>query len=222
MADASIDTLAPLKLRAQHELLFPTPILQGSVPDSDALNRHLAQAVRARRDSADGLGRSNVGGWHSDTDMTGWGGTAALHLSDLAIRAARRMSHFDDRSPDSLRWWVRMWANVCPPGALNMSHAHPGVLWAAVYYVDDGCETGEVEGGELFLEDPRYPVPFLTFPGFRAMMPDGQPQSVEHRIRPRIGDLVVFPGYMRHGVRPHRGSRDRVSVAMNIYATPNG
>ncbi len=53
-----------------------------------------------------------------------------------------------------------------------------------------GMAPNDPEGGELYFEDPRFPVPQITFPGF-----------------------------VRHGVRPHRGSRDRVSIAMNIYAT---
>jgi uncharacterized protein (TIGR02466 family) len=111
-----------------------------------------------------------------------------------------------------------MWANVSPAGAVNMSHAHPGVLWAAVYYVATGGGPGEEVGGELYLEDPRFPVPQMTFPGFRALGADGQPQGVEHRIAPSRGDLVLFPGWMRHGVRPHAGKADRISIAMNIYA----
>ena len=31
-----------------------------------------------------------------------------------------------------------MWANVSPPGVLNMSNVHPGMLKAAVYYIDMG------------------------------------------------------------------------------------
>ena len=84
---------------------------------------------------------------------------------------------------------MQMSANVSPPGALNTSHAHPGVLKAAVYYIDMGMAPNDPEGGELYFEDPRFPVPHITFPGF-----------------------------VRHGVRPHRGSRDGVSIAMSISA----
>lgn len=207
-----------LRVKAERLGLFETPVIHGQVADTAALNLTLAEAIRAQRDGDQGIGRSNVGGWHSRTDMLHWGGDAAARLSDAAIRLAKRMSHFDERDAASIRWSLRMWANVSPPGALNMSHAHPGVLWAAVYYVDTGSDAGDPPGGELFLEDPRFPVPYLTMPGFRAIGGGGQPQPSEKLIAPRAGDLVLFPGYLRHGVRPHRGSRERVSVAMNIYA----
>lgn len=208
-----------LRVRAEHLGLFETPVLHGHVANAAPLTAALKVAILARRDAdLAGLARSNVGGWHSTTDMMQWGGASATALADLAIRMAKRLSHFEERDAASVEWSVRMWANVSPPGALNMSHAHPGVLWAAVFYVDMGAEPGEDAGGELYFEDPRFPVPLMTFPGFRAIGTDGQPQPVERRLKTEAGDLVLFPGFVRHGVRPHTGSRERVSIAMNVYA----
>lgn len=55
--------------------------------------------------------------------------------------------------------------------------------------------------------------------GFRAIGADGNPQVIEQRVCTERCDLAMFPGVVRHGARPHRGSRERVSIAMNIYAT---
>ena len=149
--------------------------------------------------------------------MLDWGGPAAAALADTAVKMAKRASHFDGRDAATVEWTVKMWANVSPPGALNMSHAHPGVLWAAVYYIDMGITPAEGEpGGELFFEDPRFPVPFMRLPGFRLVGIDGQPQPVERRLPTEAGDLVLFPAWLRHGVRPHLGTGDRISIAMNI------
>ena len=211
-----------LRVKAEMLPLFETMVLVGHVADHASLDAELLAAVNARRATEEGIGRSNVGGWHSKTDMLDWAGQGAQRLADTAIRAARRLSHFEDGDPAAIRWSVRMWANVSPPGALNMSHAHPGVLWAAVYYVDLGNEPGDPPGGELYLEDPRFPVPLMTFPGFRAIGADGQPQATERTVPTAPGDLVLFPGYLRHGVRPHRGRRDRVAIAMNLYAKEPG
>ncbi|OYY72629.1 TIGR02466 family protein [Sphingomonas sp. 28-63-12] len=207
-----------IRVRAERAGLFETPLLHGKLSDAEPMTIALEQAIAARRAADEGLKRSNVGGWHSTTDMMQWGGAAADKLADMAIRMAKRLSHFEDRDPASVKWSVRMWANVSPPGALNMSHAHPGVLWAAVYYLDMGMAPGDPDGGELYFEDPRFPVPQMTFPGFRAIGADGKPQVIEQRVRTERGDLVIFPGFVRHGVRPHTGSRERVSIAMNIYA----
>ncbi|WP_294263823.1 TIGR02466 family protein [uncultured Sphingomonas sp.] len=206
-----------LKARAALLGLFETPVLHAQVTDPSATCAALAEAVRARRAIHAGVDRSNVGGWHSATDMLEWGGPAAREVADLAVRLAKRLSHFDGRDAGSVEWSVRMWANVSPPGALNMSHAHPGVLWAAVFYVDMG-DAGE-GGGELYLEDPRFPLPQARMAGFRMIGGDGQPQSPDRRITTKAGDLVVFPAWLRHGVRPHGGTRERISIAMNLDAT---
>ncbi|KQN32160.1 hypothetical protein ASF00_05370 [Sphingomonas sp. Leaf34] len=214
-----------IRVRAAQIGLYETPILHGRLADAAALTAALRSAICDRHAAMPSLARSNVGGWHSATDMLDWGGPAAVALADTAVKMAKRASHFDGRDPASLEWTVKMWANVSPPGALNMSHAHPGVLWAAVYYVDmgqpplSGEASGEAvgeAGGALFFEDPRFPVPFMRLPGFRLLGTDGQPQPIERRLPTEAGDLVLFPAWLRHGVRPHLGTGDRISIAMNI------
>lgn len=206
-----------VRVKAELLGLFETPVLHGRVADAGALVKALGEKVRARMTTHPGIGRSNVGGWHSPSDMLDWGGDAARTLADTAIKMAKRLSQFDGRDVGSYKWSVRMWANVSPPGAINMSHAHPGVLWAAVFYVDlgDPPASGEA-GGELFFEDPRFPVPQMRLPGFRMVGIDGQSQPIEHRLAPAVGDLAVFPCWLRHGVRPHNGAGNRISIAMNI------
>jgi uncharacterized protein (TIGR02466 family) len=210
-------TFDGIRVRAAQIGLYETPILHGRLADAAALTAALRTAILDRYAAAPSLARSNVGGWHSATDMLDWGGPAAVALADTAVKMAKRASHFDGRDAATVEWTVKMWANVSPPGALNMSHAHPGVLWAAVYYVDMGTPPAEGEaGGELFFEDPRFPVPFMRLPGFRLIGIDGQPQPVERRLPTEAGDLILFPAWLRHGVRPHLGTGDRISIAMNI------
>ncbi len=210
-----------IRVRAAQIGLYETPILHGRLADAAALTTALRTTILDHHAAVPSLARSNVGGWHSATDMLDWGGPAAAALADTAVKMAKRASHFDGRDAATVEWTVKMWANVSPPGALNMSHAHPGVLWAAVYYIDMGVapaasDGGGEAGGELFFEDPRFPVPFMRLPGFRLLGIDGQPQPVERRLPTEAGDLILFPAWLRHGVRPHLGTGDRISIAMNI------
>lgn len=210
------DQRLPLGTKRLH--LFETPMLHGQLVEAASLNAELAAAIAAEREHDKGIQRSNLNGWHSNTDMLKWGGDAAKRLAKTAIEQAQSISHFEGRNRGTVQWSARMWANVSPPGALNMSHVHTSVLWAAVYYVDMGTDPDDKEGGELLLEDPRYPMAYMTVPGFRAIGANGRPQNSELRVRTKAGDLLIFPGYLRHRVSPHRGSRDRISIAMNISA----
>ncbi len=206
-----------VRMRAAQVGLFETPILHGQLIGASDLLVELEAIIRARRAAEPGVARSNIGGWHSSTDMLAWGGPAAEKLGQLALNAAKRVSNFGNLDQGAVDWSMKMWANISPAGSLNMSHSHPGVLWAAVFYVAMG-EPGPdgAHGGELFFEDPRFPLPLMGMAGFRMIGIDGQPQANERRWPTKAGDIVLFPAWLRHGVRPYYGASDRISIAMNI------
>ena len=216
-----IDKLRPQAAKVQPLGLFETPLAYGNLTDGDALISELERLIRQRKDQSPGLARSNIGGWHSDTDMLEWGGQPAQKLAQTAINIAKRMSHFQDSSVADREWLVRMWANVTPAGGLNHLHSHPGNLWAAVLYIDMGYETEQESsnaGGSFYLEDPRFPMAAMRDTAFRMRGADGEPQQYQTEIELQRGNLIVFPAWLRHGVRPYAGKRERISVAMNIDA----
>ena len=216
-----IDKLRPQAAKVQPLGLFETPLAYGNLTDGDALISELERLIRQRKDQSPGLARSNIGGWHSDTDMLEWGGQPAQKLAQTAINIAKRMSHFQDSSVADREWLVRMWANVTPAGGLNHLHSHPGNLWAAVLYIDMGYETEQESrnaGGSFYLEDPRFPMTAMRDTAFRMRGADGEPQQYQTEIQLQRGNLIVFPAWLRHGVRLYTGNRERISVAMNIDA----
>ena len=101
-------------------------------------------------------------------------------------------------------------------------HAHPGNLWAAVLYVDMADEPEVVSdkdvGGALYIEDPRFPLCAMHNTAVRMTGVDGQPQQYQVDLKLKRGNLLVFPAWLRHGVRPYAGARERISIAMNIDA----
>lgn len=216
-----IDKLRPQAAKVQPLGLFETPLAYGNLTDGDALISELERLIRQRKDQSPGLARSNIGGWHSDTDMLEWGGQPAQKLAQTAINIAKRMSHFQDSSVADREWLVRMWANVTPAGGLNHLHSHPGNLWAAVLYIDMGYETEQESrnaGGSFYLEDPRFPMTAMRDTAFRMRGADGEPQQYQTEIQLQRGNLIVFPAWLRHGVRLYTVKRERISIAMNIDA----
>lgn len=209
-----------IKVKAQPVPLFETPIGFGELSNAKALLDDLTTAIKNNKASSAGIKRSNEGGWHSTTDMLEWGGKAAQKVAETAIGVAKRMSHFEDASVDDFKWNVTMWANVTTANGLNALHSHPGNLWAAVLYIDMGQElAGSTHtGGNFYLEDPRFPLAAMHNTGFRMRGSDGLPQKYQVELKLKRGDLIVFPAWLRHGVRAYSGSRERVSVAINIDA----
>lgn len=211
-----------IKVEAQPLGLFETPIAYSQLKDSEQLLSDLEKAIRSKQQEGVGVSRSNIGSWHSDTDMMHWGGAAAQKLADLAIMIAKRMSHFQESTVDQFNWQVRMWANVTPKNGLNHMHAHPGNLWAAVLYIDMGTEADSNQdvGGNFYIEDPRFPMAAMHNTGFRMKDGNGEPQQYQVELKLERGNLLVFPAWLRHGVRPYKGNRERISIALNIDAHP--
>jgi hypothetical protein len=117
---------------------FSVPIVAFDLPDCESINAGLRERVLERRTTDQGLVRSNVMSWHSGEDLVDWGGSGAKLLAETCGNICSGLTELPESGPHSLRWVVRMWANVCESGAFNRQHFHPGAYWSAVYYVSDG------------------------------------------------------------------------------------
>lgn len=205
--------------RPSVQRLFPTYVIETRMRNAERLNRELTKAILDRRAADPGISRSNVLGWHSDTEMAKWGGEASRSLALATLQFCGMHTH--DRglapgAPPRFEMGLEMWANVSPPGASNQMHAHPGCVWSAVYYVDDG---GDVKSGKLVLHDPRFPMNRMTAPDL-VFAADGETENMKFEVEPEPGKLIAFPSWLMHSVQPHQGSRDRISIAINIMALP--
>ncbi|QUL38875.1 2OG-Fe(II) oxygenase family protein [Erythrobacter sp. JK5] len=199
--------------------LFATPFVVDRLqsPEGIKVLRDAILAERAR-DQA-GVSISNIGGWHSNTQMIDWGGEAARALAYKAMTMADAAT-IDAQAPRDSRysWIPEMWANVSGTGNANQYHMHPGSFWSAVAYIDDGYD-GAIDprlGGELQLMDPRMPMIRMTAPDLRLKDAGGQAQVSEPLIRPATGMIVMFPSWLQHAVRPFHGPGTRISIAINL------
>ncbi len=85
-----------------------------------------------------------------------------------------------------------MWAIVGHAGMWGRVHAHSGTV-SGVYYVDAG-DGGA--GGEFAIHTRL----------------GGPP----HLIRPRTGQLIIFPSALLHGVMRYDGDRPRIAVSFDM------
>lgn len=199
--------------------LFPTPFVTDRLQSPEGIKVLRETILAEQTRDTDGVRISNIGGWHSNSEMIEWGGEAAKALAFKAMTMADEVT-LDAGSPDNSRYeWVpQMWANVSREGNSNQYHMHPGSFWSAVAYIDDGYEgsTDPVLGGELQLMDPRMPMIRMTAPDLRLKDAAGQAQASEPVIRPSTGLIVMFPSWLQHSVRAFHGGGTRISIAINL------
>jgi uncharacterized protein (TIGR02466 family) len=194
--------------------MFGTPFLSYQWPNSEKINRELAELVLAEEAGDDqGRGiRSNAGGWQSRGNL--------LMRSDPCIVELKRwieMTVFEVlgaivRKEGTKRTFTLLfdsWANVCRSGNYNVVHTHPNAMWSIVYYVAAGEPDPSVPySGMLELLDPRESANYIQVPNTIL--------DARMFIENRPGRLVLFPSWVKHMVHPFVGSGVRISIAVNV------
>lgn len=187
--------------------LFPTPLIIDRLEDYHDANAELERTIMEKMAHDPGIKRSNLGGWHSDTDLLEWGGEPAQRIAAHALGLANANTRTARGA--NLHWHIVAWANVNGPGSGNSAHVHGGNFWSAVYYV----KVPVGEGGHLRLYDPRMPALRMHSPVLRFA--DLGPE-VTHKMKPREGQIILFPAWLSHSVEAWDGKDNRISIAMNI------
>ena len=196
--------------------LFATPLIVATLPEAQAVNSELKRIILAREAASESAQQSH-GGWQSPWDMQQWGGAPMQRVLGFVRAIVEQLTVDRAGNRHQIAWRINCRANVNRHGHGNQFHTHPGALWSATYYVDDGGTGADASlGGELEVQDPRgvatvMYVPYLTFAG-----EDGAALGEAQRLRPQAGMAVVFPSWLSHGVRPYRGTRERISIAINF------
>ena len=205
------------KPNVQIRQLFPTPIAVLAVPDADKINDALEALIFEREKAVPSVHHSNWGGWQSPTDFPDWCGDAGKSVLTIARQMATNLTCDRLGKPVPINWRLNAWANVNRLGQGNEFHTHPGAFWSATYYVRDGGAGADPSlGGEFEIQDPRGVGPAMLAPDLAIRTPGGQSIGASEVVRPVAGNLVMFPSWLSHGVRPYSGKDTRISIALNL------
>jgi len=212
MSNTSPNT-AKIDLRS----LFPTPIAIVRVPGFEAINEQLKASILAYEDSSPSNDHSNLGGWQSSWDLDAWGGEAGELVLSFARQLADKLTVDRYNRPAHVDWRMNAWANVNRNGNGNEFHTHPGCYWSGTYYVDDGgIGDDPTLGGEFEIADPRGIAPAMYRPDLVPAPPGCLSMGASEVISPSSGNMIMFPSWLNHAVRPYTGTGTRISIAFNL------
>jgi uncharacterized protein (TIGR02466 family) len=184
------------------EGFFPTLIY---AEDVNLNTQQLANDIVMWSKKDKGLKKTNVNGWHSETNMHELPQFKSL-VDELfkMVSEVFKQEHLD-REPRI----GNMWANINYPGGYNKPHIHPNSLFSGVYYIK-----AEANSGKLICNDPR--------PGIQTNMPvrkQGQPPKHlwrEVHLDPKVNRILMFPSWLWHCVEPNESNDIRISVSFNF------
>lgn len=202
----------------QPRAYFATPVAVVVLANTGRLNADLKRIVLAREaQDSGGKAHSNLGGWQSDWEMADWGGPPMQAVLQAARAAADRLTGDRTGRPVKVDWKMNAWANINRSGHANEFHTHPGSYWSGTYYVEDGGVGADPGlGGEFEIQDPRGVGPAMYAPNLAFTLPGMQSVGASELIPPKAGNLLLFPAWLSHAVRPYRGTGMRISVAFNM------
>jgi len=213
MDDTAIDFQQSLSM------LFGTPFVSYVWPDSESLNRDLAELVLAKEaDDTVGYGtRSNAGGWQSPGNLITWPEPCITKLQGriekLVFGLTEKLLR-QDGSERSFTLLIDAWANINRNGDYNVVHTHPNCMWSGVYYVQPGEPDPNVPySGLLELLDPRESANYIQI---RNTVLDAKTF-----IENKPGRMILFPSWLKHMVHPYVGKGDRISIAFNANVVEN-
>lgn len=197
--------------------LFATPVAIATLPESERISVALRETILTRAEAEPSTAHSNLGGWQSTWDMEDWGGEAATYLLSFVRHMADTLTVDRHGKASPQTWRTNAWANVNRSGHGNEFHTHPGCVWSAVYYVDDGGAGNDPSlGGQFELQDPRGVAPAMFRPELVPNVPGGAAFGASESISPMPGTVLMFPSWVSHAVRPYFGDGTRISVAINL------
>jgi uncharacterized protein (TIGR02466 family) len=186
------------------ELYFPTPIYIADIKHP-TLNQELERDIVAWANKDKGINRTNINGWHSETNMSEL--PEYRKLVKLLYESQRTI--YEQEHLDSEPYLGNMWANINPPGGMNRAHIHPNSLWSGVYYIK-----AEPNSGHLKIDDPRAAASMCR----PRQKPGQSPVRLwrETHFEPKAGRLIMFPSWLTHAVDPNESNDIRISVSFNF------
>ena len=184
------------------EGFFPTLIY---AKDVDLNTDQLANDIVAWSKQDKGIKKTNVNGWHSETNMN------QKPEYKLLVDELFKMAHqvFNEEFLDEGPALGNMCANINYNGGYNKPHVHPNALFSGVYYVKTPPNSGQ-----LVCTDPR--------PGIQTCMPTRKPVEIpkhlwrEVHLQPVEGRIIIFPAWLWHCVEPNKSNDMRISVSFNF------
>jgi uncharacterized protein (TIGR02466 family) len=197
------------------------------LPDCAGLNQRLQRLFLERE--ARGKAYANPNPYtvrnqalfESRFDLFDWDEPSVVELAAYCRRQLRQfvqaMNGYSEAECDAIRPVFDAWFHVTRSGGYFGLHNHPMASWSGVYCVSAGESDGsDPESGRLSFINPMIGNSmFVDAMNARLRPPFSTVNGVGWSLQP--GQLILFPSWVLHEVKPFIGSGERITVAFNTW-----
>ena len=189
------------------EGIFPTPVYYEMANDFEVLNSHIDKVIdkidfnlNVHRDkpcyiSTDFKTHTNI---IKEYRM--------LHKVEKEIyRHVREYCSELEFDIENYKYEMESWFTKCKKGNSILVHHHAYSDISGVYYYKTNGDDGD-----FFYESPN---PFL---GTNMIFHQKNRWCLQWQYKPQVGKILLFPGWIRHGVIPNKTDNTRISLSFNI------
>jgi uncharacterized protein (TIGR02466 family) len=126
------------------------------------------------------------------------------------------LNGYDGATIERLLIYNEAWFHVTRRGGFFALHNHPNASWSGVYCVDPGQhDADKPESGLLSFVSPAV-ITSMHMDAATANLRDPFAPNIR-ALRLGPGQLVVFPSWVLHDVKPFQGEGARITVAFNCW-----
>jgi tetratricopeptide (TPR) repeat protein len=122
-------------------------------------------------------------------------------LREYILVLGRRDDVLGRRVRDGYRF-AGAWSALLRPGGRHVDHLHPMGWISSAFHVELPASVENGHQGWLKFGEPGTPT--------------DPPLPAEHFVKPRAGQVILFPSYMWHGTVPFGGEAPRLAMAFDV------
>ena len=186
------------------------------------LRRLFAQRAAAGAEYANALPltQRNAQVFESRFDLFRWPERCVQQLKEFCLRNLLQLvceiNGYDEAMARRLLIQHDSWFHLTQRGGFFGLHNHPNASWSGVYCVDPGHhDEGKLESGLLSFVSPMATTGMFVDAATRGRT--GAYASNGRQVRLTPGQLVLFPSWVLHDVKPYEGDGDRITVSFNCW-----
>jgi uncharacterized protein (TIGR02466 family) len=126
------------------------------------------------------------------------------------------LNDYDGAVLERMLIYCDSWFHITRRGGFFALHNHPNASWSGVYCVDPGQhDPDSQESGLLSFVNPAL-VSAMHMDAAMANLKGPFAPSIRH-VQLKAGQLVLFPSWILHDVKPFQGEGERITVAFNCW-----